>query len=352
MWPLTPWVNASYEKLKEAEAKLFRMHGSVEFEQDIVNGLGTVSVKGYGCGQEECNSKPPLVLIHGYGAGNAFWTLNHSDLSRHFNVYLVEMYGCGRSVRGPFNAKHPEEAEDIVVSALEGWRKAMGFSSMLLVGHSLGAMFSSAYALRHPEVVKALVLASPVGVGPLPENWEEKMNKASIPMKLVGRIWRRGFLPLSPIRWAGPWGRPLTKWIVTKRAMYMPPGSNFKEIDLDVLTTYVYNNWALHPSGEKALSAMLHPWAYARKSLTQSLTEGQLKCPCIFIYGSPEWDWMNSTYGIELANQLRSAGGHADVYEVPDSGHQVFLDNPSGFNDIVLKALRMYNNGNGGISEE
>ncbi len=100
----------------------------------------------------------------------------------------------------------------------------------------------------------------------------------------------------------------------------MPPDSNFKEIDLDALTTYgklvvhvcmdviclplfqlrkrfihpnvshcidvflhiqttVYHNWALHPSGEKALSAMLHPGAYARKSLTQSLTEGQLKCP-------------------------------------------------------------------------
>ncbi len=332
----------------QAEAKYIKLYSAVEFEQGVVNGLGTVRVKGYVDGQEERDSRPPLILMHGYGGGNALWAHVLSDLSRDFNVYLIESYGWGRSVRGPFDAKLPEEAEDIVVSALEGWRQAMGFPSFLLLGHSLGAMYSSAYALRYPETVKALVLASPVGVNSPPKNWEDGKNK-SIQWKLFRLAWNSGVLPFSPIRWAGPWGPTLTKWLVEKRCSYMLPDSTFKKVDIDVVVPYLYHNWALHPSGEKALNAILHPGAYARKPLSQSLTQGQPKFPCIFIYGSPKWDWMNSAYGTDLANQLRSAGGRADVYNVPNSGHHIYLDNPSGFSHVILKALRKYNHGNGDI---
>lgn len=47
------------------------------------------------------------VLVHGYAAGNAFWMFVLKDLAAHFRVVCVEMYGCGRSDRLPFNAKGP-----------------------------------------------------------------------------------------------------------------------------------------------------------------------------------------------------------------------------------------------------
>lgn len=47
------------------------------------------------------------VLVHGYAAGNAFWMFVLKDLAAHFRVVCVELYGCGRSDRLPFNAKGP-----------------------------------------------------------------------------------------------------------------------------------------------------------------------------------------------------------------------------------------------------
>lgn len=57
----------------------------------------------------ESNRIVPQVLLHGYAAGNGFWMFVLKELSAHFRVVCVEMYGCGRSDRLPFNAKGPAE---------------------------------------------------------------------------------------------------------------------------------------------------------------------------------------------------------------------------------------------------
>ena len=78
----------------------------------------------------------------------------------------------GRSARVPFvvNAKRDDfpnrvrEAEAFFVDSLEEWREKMDLDKMTLVGHSLGAYLSVAYALKYPTRVSKLVLLSPVGV--------------------------------------------------------------------------------------------------------------------------------------------------------------------------------------------
>jgi hypothetical protein len=53
-------------------------------------------------------------------------------------VYCVELYGIGRSERRPFRAKNAEEAEDLMVAALERWRQAVGLEEpFVLAGHRL-----------------------------------------------------------------------------------------------------------------------------------------------------------------------------------------------------------------------
>ncbi|CAG7848750.1 SubName: Full=Related to alpha/beta hydrolase {ECO:0000313/EMBL:CCA69971.1} [Serendipita indica DSM 11827] len=122
------------------------------------------------------------VILHGYGAGLGFFSLNLDTLStwvskRGQPVYLLDWLGMGRSSRPTFRvtAKHADthqrvsQAESFFLDALEEWRNKMNIDKMNLVGHSLGAYLVTAYALKYPQHVERLVLLSPAGVnaGPI-----------------------------------------------------------------------------------------------------------------------------------------------------------------------------------------
>ena len=131
------------------------------------------------------NAPPPTVLLHGYGAGLGFFFHNFPPLAnwasnRGASIYAVDWLGMGRSARVPFVVKAKKgdiparvaEAESFFIDSLEEWRTKMGLKSMTIVGHSLGAYLSVAYALKYPERVHKLVLLSPAGV-PHNPNTEE-----------------------------------------------------------------------------------------------------------------------------------------------------------------------------------
>lgn len=129
------------------------------------------------------DAPPPAILLHGYGAGLGFFFKNFSALGqwagdKGSSVYAVDWLGMGRSARVPFSIKakredtetRVKEAESFFVDSLEEWRNKMGLETMTLVGHSLGAYMSVAYALRYPTRVSKLILLSPAGVPRGPDN--------------------------------------------------------------------------------------------------------------------------------------------------------------------------------------
>ena len=68
------WLPADEAALEKIEQQIYRKHVLTDHKMTKVAGLGTVHVP-Y-CGALGDNSHLPprkLVLVHGYGAGNAFW---------------------------------------------------------------------------------------------------------------------------------------------------------------------------------------------------------------------------------------------------------------------------------------
>jgi len=131
------------------------------------------------------NAPPPAVVLHGYGAGLGFFFQNFPPLAqwagrRNTSVFALDWLGMGRSARIPFTVKAKREdiqgrvaeAESFFIDSLEEWREKMGLNRMTLIGHSLGAYFSVAYALKYPTRVNKLILLSPAGV-PHGPNYEE-----------------------------------------------------------------------------------------------------------------------------------------------------------------------------------
>jgi cardiolipin-specific phospholipase len=198
------------------------------------------------------DAPPPAVLLHGYGAGLGFFFLNFPALARWAgmrgtSVYAVDWLGMGRSARVPFRVRakrddipgRVQEAESFFVESLEEWRERAGLEKMTLVGHSLGAYFSTVYALRYPQRVHRLILLSPAGVprdpnntvpsremldrqvtgeddGPvvadssrleaLEQEQRAEKTKESFRRKLFTHLWEGGWSPFQVVRSSLFWG--------------------------------------------------------------------------------------------------------------------------------------------------
>lgn len=150
----------------------------------------------------------PLVLIHGFGGGSALWSLNLDELSADRPVYALDLPGFARSSRPTFSFDH-RKAEEEFVQMIEEWRVAVGLNEPFhLLGHSFGGFLSTAYALRHPQWVKQLILVDPWGFARRPENIWQTGRLQKIPSWL--RSFSPVFMKLSPLaglRVAGPLGK-------------------------------------------------------------------------------------------------------------------------------------------------
>jgi len=96
---------------------------------------------------------------------------------------------------------------------------------------------------------------------------------------------------------------------------------------------------------------MLMPGAYAYRPLVNTLHLTRQEVPVAIIYGSPEEDWMRPMHGEKLVLVLRQQGIRCELRTIPHAGHQVFMDNPLGFNEVFIELyhqLTSQTNGNNG----
>jgi pimeloyl-ACP methyl ester carboxylesterase len=109
------------------------------------------------CSMNEESENTPIVMVHGFGAGSAFWAMNLEEISKDHPVYAFDSLGFARSSRPEFS-DDPEEIEQQFVESIERWREVMGFEKMVLLGHSFGGFQTSSYALKYPERLEHLIL--------------------------------------------------------------------------------------------------------------------------------------------------------------------------------------------------
>ena len=99
----------------------------------------------------------PLFLIAG-GPGNAHYYLRSFDsLSTTNTLVYFDAFGRGKSdtAKNVIEYSLQRDIED-----LEGLRKAIGFSSINILGHSYGGVVAQGYAIKYPERVSHLILAN------------------------------------------------------------------------------------------------------------------------------------------------------------------------------------------------
>ncbi|KAG0360182.1 hypothetical protein BG005_011327 [Podila minutissima] len=302
-----------------------------------------------------------IVICHGYGAGLGFFYRNYHSLSQIPNakIYAIDWLGMGGSSRPDFKFKHSsktpvndvvEQAEEFFISALEELREVQKIDKMILIGHSLGGYLSAVYALKHPERVEKLILASPVGIpenpeaqrAPLPNPPEPSGSGSGSPSpksantppappssllrKLAIGAWERNITPQSIMRFTGPFGPSLVAAYTSRRFAYLEAD------ELRDLNSYIYHISSKSGSGEYALSTILAPGAFARWPLMDRLKD--LKMPTVFMYG--ESDWMDWKAG-EKARRTMTVP--TALMRIPSAGHHLYMDNPLAFDKAIFNII-------------
>ena len=107
------------------------------------------------------NSGPPLVFIHGVGAGASsfMWRKNFDDLAKDFRVYALDLLGFGFSDK-PAAASY---SADLYVELIADFIREVSGFPVNVIASSLGAAYAIRVADEHPELINSMVLNGPAG---------------------------------------------------------------------------------------------------------------------------------------------------------------------------------------------
>jgi 4,5:9,10-diseco-3-hydroxy-5,9,17-trioxoandrosta-1(10),2-diene-4-oate hydrolase len=252
-------------------------------------------------------SGPQVLLLHGFGGFLETWAFNLPSLSKHYQVYAIDLPGHGLSDKPEScytTAFAIESANDIM--------EALGVNQAALIGHSLGGAVSINIAMSLPERVSKLVLIDCAG---LSRNLPWLYRLSSLPV--LGNILMS--LAVEPA---------LERSI--KRLFYSSPVLSQEMIDI------ILKN-ASQPRVRETLIRIIRQNVSLRGPRPEALLIKrlpQLKVPTLFIHGAQD-----RVLPLEHVRDAFSMAPNSKVKIFDQCGHCPHIEKAVEFNEIVLEFL-------------
>lgn len=125
---------------------------------------GTVSANGLSFAYVEEGSGPPVILVHGSVSDYREWANQMAPLARRYRViaYSRRYHWPNTPPGAGADASLERQVDDLAAII-----KILGIAPAHIVGHSFGGAVALNLALRHPELVRTLILVEPGVVGVL-----------------------------------------------------------------------------------------------------------------------------------------------------------------------------------------
>lgn len=258
----------------------------------------------------EAGQGQPLVLLHGVLGDWRTWAPQWQAFTPLFRTIAYS-----RRYNAPNRNRHvpsPDHSALVEAQDLAGLLPRWQAEPVILVGASYGAYTALAFALAHPQRVRALVLLEPPML-----SWAQ--------FSAEGRAERERF----------------------EREIRLPARAAFEAGDIErgvrLLTQGIAGNGAPVPLSEEAMRRRFENEASIRL-LTLSSNEFPLldpqavhglQVPTLLLRG----ERTPAVHRVVFDN-LRAVMTQAQVATVPAAGHAAARDNPAAFNALVLEFLR------------
>jgi pimeloyl-ACP methyl ester carboxylesterase len=250
---------------------------------------------------EEHGEGDPVLLINGLGADHRAWALQTDYLRRFFRVIVFDNPGVGRTTgpRGPYTT---ELFADVAADLL----RQLAIERAHVVGASMGGTIAQQVAVRHPELVRSLVLHC--------SWWRADSYTAALIRSWQTYAGAAGMLELS---------RQIWLWVFTPRFFQERP-ETFTELEREVRE----NGQSVEAFCDQAEACIAH----------QALEEvAQVEAPTLITVGDGD---ILTPPAHSRAIHERIKGSALHVW--PEMGHAPFWEIPDQFNELNREFLEAH----------
>jgi non-heme chloroperoxidase len=238
---------------------------------------------------EDQGTGPALLFLHGWGTSARVWGAQQADLVADYRIVGVDWRGCGRSARPVIG-----NTIDGVVADLVAVVGALELQRPVVIGSSMGAVFATELALRHPDLAGGVISVDGPGYWP-----SQGMDLDELADGL--RENRAGFVADWVTTWYAPGTPPaLLDWSI-RQVLDSGP-----YIDAQIQALVGYDPRPDLPG---------------------------LRVPVHYLHGELD------SIPVEVAYQCAACTPGAEVTVIPGAGHMPHQERPASFNAALRHAL-------------
>ena len=252
--------------------------------------------------------RPPLLLVHGFGASTDHWRKNIWALQADFEVWAIDLLGFGRSAK-PELAYSGELWRD----QLQDFIKEVIGTGVVLAGNSLGGYISLCVAAEYPQSVLGVILLN--SAGPFSDGGmtSKKPNPLqSLVRSILLQPWASYWL-FQYMRQRGNIRKTLEKVYLDKTAVTEELVEDIYRPSCDTGAAQVFASVFKTPQG---------------KTVDKLLQE--IKCPLLLLWGEAD-PWMNSQ---ERGAKFREYYANLTEYYL-QAGHCPHDEIPTEVNSLI-----------------
>lgn len=247
---------------------------------------------------------PPVVLVHGLGQNGARdWAKLIPVLAEHHDVLALDLPGFGESSKG--NHLYSPANFARVIEAVVAPRTTQPF---VLIGHSMGAAVSLAYAAAHPHRVSRLILVDMAGV-----------LHRSVYAEYLSRLGAQLAVGVYPQD--APWFDSLVRTVLTR--VENIPISGETVLGIPALRQRMLRG---EPNAIAAYALVEHDFSRALRSI---------RAPTLVVWGSDD-----RVAPLRTGQMAAATIPGARLAVIEGTGHTPMLQATARFNGIVLDELQ------------
>ena len=222
------------------------------------------------------SQRPPLLLVHGFGASTDHWRKNISELSQEFEVYAIDLLGFGRSLKPAWQYSGylwRDQLHDFITEQVK--------RPTVIAGNSLGGYSALCVAADYPQSVAGVILLNSAGpftdTNPLGAKKVNPIQKAIAPA--LQKVLRQ------------PWANQLLFTFVRQKSRIR---NTLKKVYLDqsAVTDQLVEEIYRPSCDEGAAQVFASVFSTPQGKKVDELL-GAMSCPLLTIWGEGD-PWMNS----------------------------------------------------------